>query len=370
MALNPKKRKRRDPLTMLFKKRRSKAVPKRKKMIGLKKGKEKKKTFQKKLKRRILTQNLSKYISYALAVVVIGLALYQMVTYVVALRLQNTAQEGNVGFVIGFEKIPEYPESSFIFEDYLEEEEVKKFLSEGMVVYRTSPGTKLVTTQVFYKVELPKYNWELVKEVGYESDEMKPGQYWVKDGKAVRIYSRLNDLWYESVTVAQAQSGLADEVTKEREREQILLASDGTDLLPDYPWKLTVPSEYLVSYSSTDLEDLRNLNFLNLNRQRQISIEPIGYYTDGSYDGQIDNYLSKLNERDGTSWGILNSALISVSEYEAIRVTMVNDQFEEIDAVVLGNSTNSTVYAIFNWEGEDQLFLYIQDNILIKGATL
>lgn len=369
MALNPRKRKRRDPLTMIFKKKRSSRPSKRGRVMGMKSKKTNKKTFKKKLQRRLFTQNLSKYLSYTVIAVVVTLSLYQMITYVVALRLQNDSVEGTVGFVIGFEQIPEYPESSFIFEDYLDEEEVKKFLSEGMVVYRTSPRTKLIDTQEFYKEQLPNYDWTLANDVGYESDTMRPGQYWIKDGKSVRIYSRLNDIWYESVTVAQAQSGLADEVAKEKEREQILLASDGTDLLPDYPWRLTVPSEYLVSYSSTDLGDLRSLELLDLNRKRLLSVEPIGYYTDGSYDGQIDRYLSTLNDRDGSSWGILNSVLVSVSEYEAIRITMVNDEFDEIQAVVLGNSSNSTVYAIFNWEGVDELFLYVKENILVTPPT-
>ena len=86
---------------------------------------------------------------------------------------------------------------------------------------------------------------------------MKSGEYWVKNEKGLRIYSKFNDIWYELITPEQANAGLRDRVEKEVERDLLLASEDSQDLLPDFEWLLEVPKEYVISYRASGYGSLR-----------------------------------------------------------------------------------------------------------------
>lgn len=86
------------------------------------------------------------------------------------------------------------------------------------------------------------------------------GDYWENPSKdlGLRIYERVNDIWYERLSISDAKQGLSRLAKQEIERELVLASSEGTDLLPDFPWTLKVPVEYVTSYYATDEENYRH----------------------------------------------------------------------------------------------------------------
>jgi hypothetical protein len=93
------------------------------------------------------------------------------------------------------------------------------------------------------------------------TEDKRYGEYWTKGDEGLRIYVKETSIWYELISVTDAQTGLSAEVAEEIERELLLASSETQDLLPDFSWVLDVPKEYLITYSSTDIEDYRAVSF-------------------------------------------------------------------------------------------------------------
>ena len=162
----------------------------------------------------------------------------------------------------GFSEIPTYPGSTFIYENDLDNPTVKSFLSKGRSVYRTPVKTTDLEVFQFYSDNLPPTDsWELVNDVPRAAEDMLHGQYWINDDFGVRIYTVNNDIWYEKVTIDEANSGLADRVKSVTEREIILAPDDTYPTLPDFTWNLPIPSSYLADYDSTEFGDYRGITF-------------------------------------------------------------------------------------------------------------
>ncbi len=310
-----------------------------------------------------------KYLRLILSILLLLLSLfvvvgggYSAVNFVLNLRNNIDEQELKAGFVNGFDDIPEYPGAQFIFENYTENEVIRNFLSSGNSVYRLPVGVKISDVNEYYALEMPKNGWEIVQDVPLESEEMKHGQFWIKDGIGVRIYSKLNDIWYQSISVKQAQSGLEDEVKKETERKLLLLTNEFQNLLPDFPWVLKIPTEYLIEYAGTSLTDLQSASFKKIGSSQSVLLEPLGYVGAVSFDAYLDKFLKEYNKKAKDTWSVINSAVIYINDSESIHGTVTNGS-KVGQAVVLGNVRNNIVYVIFTTQETDPLFDYIVDNI-------
>lgn len=340
-------------------------MPKSKTSSVRRKGKKKFNLFKKgdskpNIKRRE-KGNFSKIFFYTLfTLIFIGL-LYASVLYVIRMRSNTIDEYTEVEYVVGLDGIPSYPGSVFIFKNNVKEISVANFIATGNSAYRLPLRTTTTQAYEYYQKVLPELGWENVLSVEVGSEEMKEGEYWVKGSNGLRIYSKFNDLWYETITPEEAITGLRERVVEEAERELLLASQDYQELLPDFPWALKVPKEYIISYSSSAYKDYRTVQFRKIGSSEKVSVVPIG-----SAGGVLDNYLREytdlLSMESEESWTITNTILAVTSYGTALRGSITNGP-ENHDVAVVSNTYNGVVYVIDANTPSDPFLDYIFENM-------
>lgn len=268
--------------------------------------------------------------------------------------------------VIGLEGVPAYGGSTFLFTDNMDDSVVKEFLSQGNSAYKLPPNTSSKEVDTYYFNELKNLGWEFIELVPIGSPDKKYGQYWVKEGKGLRIYSKFNDVWYESITEEDSRTALANLVKEEIEREMLLASSDKQSLLPDFPWKIDIPKEYLIRYSPTTMKDLRAVSFQKMGSEEVIEIYPVGNWKEKELDFMLNDYC-KLKSTEEIKYGVMNSVPISFRENIGLKST-IQAQDKSITAYTVPNTFNSIVYVISTTDSKSPLFLYIIENIKPLGS--
>lgn len=304
-----------------------------------------------------------------LGLILLGGLAFVAIKFVLNLRGGSNATDlsQSNAVVEGFTTIPVYPESEFIYKDRMNEEIVKTMLSRGISVYRTSKGTATNDVYDFYQSKLPEKGWEFIKVVNLGDEDQKYGQYWKKENKGLRIYTNINDIWYEQITVDEANSGLADRIKEENERKLILSSNNKQSLLPDFPWVLEVPGEYIIKYSATEIKDLQSATIQKIGSKFKLIIYPIAYIGSKPYDDLLNDF-TKLMTTDESKWGIVNSEIDYLNGKVIIKASIVADGGDG-EAIVLGNYRNNVVYIIASTQKADPLFKYVLDNIKEPAKT-
>lgn len=324
--------------------------------------------FQKKSKqeRKISKfRNTSKFKSLIYVVLgLIGVALvFYLIsvayTYVVALRSSDDTK--HVETVYGFD-IPSYPGSEFVFKETLSEESVKRFISAGNSVYRLPRGSEISSVFEYYNKGLVDLGWTYIGFVDLASEEKMYGQYWVKGEKGLRIYSRLNDIWYQNITKGEAENGLSDVVRKETARKLLLLTTEKIDLLPDFPWRLSYPTEYTTKYYASSVASLQSVSFQKIGSNNIIYLEPVGYLGGNSFDAYMDKGLKNINKMRKERWQVINSVELTVKGNSIVRADIVNSKKQGY-SVAINNSGNNVVYILTTLDYKDPFFDYILNNI-------
>lgn len=278
-------------------------------------------------------------------------------------KLRN--QDGNyeITYVVGLEHIPAYPESTFIFQNSLEQDSVKNFLSNGDSAYRLPNNTNIEEAFNYYTEKLPALGWQFVLMVSMEAPDKEYGQYWVKDNLGLRIYSKFNDIWYESITPAEAQSGLAERVKQETDMNLLLTDNDSQDLLPDFPWILKIPKEYLISYkASTYNSSLQQVSFSKIGAEEKLNLVPTDKVGNRALDYALNDYVTILNAETQERWGVINTYVISTNMGTGIRGT-ISTNSEDREVAVIQDSYNNTVYVLDSNVLHNPFFDYILENI-------
>lgn len=294
-----------------------------------------------------------------LLVILVGLA-YLALMYINKLR--NTQENYVEKYVIGLENIPIYPNSEFIFENSSEEGSVKNFISSGDSAYRLPPRTDILDVYKFYTEKLPEKGWSFILSVPISSEEKKPGEYWVKDEKGLRIYSKFNDVWYQTLTKEEASNGLAEDVQKETERELLLVNNDQQDLLPDFPWILKIPKEYVISYTTSQYGNKRQLSLRKLGSEERYNLVPLGDIGSKELDYYLDDYTNILSTNDKTKWGVINSIVVYTNTGKGLKGTIGNNT-ERRSFYILQNTSDQTAYILDSNATENTFLEYIFENI-------
>lgn len=311
-----------------------------------------------KTRKNIKIPSFSIYI--LLIVAFLGIS-YAAIMYINNLR--NTEKKHVEVQVIGLENIPAYPGSTFIFENSQNQDSVKNFLSGGNSGYRLPSDSNIADVFEYYKDKLPSQGWTFVQMVPMESEEKEYGQYWTNDTKGLRIYSKYNDVWYESITITQAQNGLSDRVALEAEREVLLAESEAQDLLPDFPWILKAPNEYLLSYKvSSYNNNLQQLLMSKIGSEEKVYLVPIGKVGTKALDYFVNDYVAQLNAAGKDKWSVLNTVVIATNQGSGLKGTIGNGANTD-EIVVLQNSYNNVVYIIDSNVLENPFVDYILKNI-------
>jgi hypothetical protein len=353
--------KQRSPITGLQKPKQIKRpVVKKKREFRLFKGKEK--TFKKeKFKRR--GRNIGvKILGIFIVLIVLGLVGIS-IKYVLSTR-GNTNDDMEEGYVLGIEEVPVYPDSVFLFENDKENDTVQDFLMSGQSAYRLPGNTDREDVNNYYSSVLPELGWTNVLSVPIGTEDKRYGEYWTKGDEGLRIYVKETSIWYELISVTDAQTGLSAEVAEEIERELLLASSETQDLLPDFSWVLDVPKEYLITYSSTDIEDYRAVSFKKIGTNTVYSITPAGYYGDDTYDGFLYEYIDSKNTTDVEEWGIQDTYYKTINGKKYLFADIISPE-GITEAAVLNNTFDGLVYIFLSSpeDEEDMFFEYILENI-------
>ncbi len=330
--------------------------------------------YKKSAARRLRGDNyMAKLLQFVVIILIIPLfasVIYLIFNYVTSLRQSINSDTVSTGVnVIGFDSIPEYPKSKYIFKDNLDNDDVKKFLSSGQAIYRLDPKTTFDDVIEYYSIELPKNGWEYVLTVPLESEEQKYGEYWIKGELGVRIYSKLNDIWYQTITVSDARTGLEAQVKKEVELQLLLTENNNEDLRPDFPWVLSYSSDYLATYSSTDLGELQAVKFQRIGSNKSVRIIPLGYMGAFTYDRFLENALKDINKKEKVTWSIINTVVTAIAGQEAISGKITNNG-AVADAYIVGNPRNNVVYLLISSEESDPFLKFIVERIEPAGTSL
>ena len=296
-----------------------------------------------------------------LILVFIGIA-YLSVIYINQLRNTDSGNEFDNVMIIGIDDVPVYPESTFIFQNTLDQPSVSKFLSEGNSAYRLPFNTSSGEVAQFYNEKLPGYGWEFVLSVSVGTEDMKYGTYWIKEDRGLRIYSKFNDIWYESITVEEAQTGLAQEVKEDIARNLLLADSDAQDLLPDFPWIIEIPKEYVISYSISSYKNESGVIFKKLGSNETISLTPIAARSSKAFDFMLDDYVKDLNKKEEEKWGVKNTFIISTNTGNGLRGSIgMGDELREV--AVIQNPYNDIAYVLDSNIYKAPFFEYVLSNL-------
>ncbi len=288
------------------------------------------------------------------------------IKYINALR--NTEENTELSYVTGLENIPAYPNSSFIFQNSLDQDSVKNFLSTGSSAYRLPRDADIEDAFNFYTENLPNYGWTFVQMVSIGVADKEYGQYWAKENAGLRIYSKYNDVWYETITVEQANSALAERVQSETAMNLLLVDDESQDLLPDFPWVLKIPKEYLISYSVSAFDaKLQQILLSQIGTEEKIYIIPMDKSGQRAIDYALNDYITQLNAQGDQRWGIINTYVISTNIGAGLR-GIISSNSEDREVGVITNTSNSTVYVIDSNIVNNPFFEYILTNISVQDT--
>lgn len=317
-------------------------------------------------KRRNISKN-TKYILLPIIFLFVFGILYLSIRYVLLLRENAYGEkEYEIGQVVGLEDVPTVGGSYFLFEQNMDDSVVKEYLSGGNSVYKLPKDISTKYVEEYYLEKLKKLGWEHIQTVSIGTPDKKYGQYWVKDGKGLRIYSKYNDVWYESITEEDARSALSRLVQDEIEREMLMASTDKQSLLPDYPWKIEIPKEYLIKYSPSQMGELRGVSFQKIGSSEIVEIYPVGKWKERDLDAFLFEYCN-LKSTQEVKYGILNSVPISYRDTLGLKST-IQINSDNVTAYTIANTFNSIVYVISSSQVDSPLLGYVIENIKPMGV--
>jgi hypothetical protein len=199
--------------------------------------------------------------------------------------------------------------------------------------------------------------------VSMEVPDKEYGQYWTKDNVGLRIYSKFNDVWYETITIAEAQSGLAERVQQETAMNLLLTDDAAQDLLPDFPWILKVPKEYLISYKSSDFDStLQQLSLTKIGTEEKLNLVPVAKIGDKPLDYALNDYVSTLNKSSDSRWGVINTFVVSTNLGAGLK-GVIGTKTEDRDVAVIQDTYNQTIYVLDSNVANNPFFDFVLSNI-------
>lgn len=270
--------------------------------------------------------------------ILVGIVLlYLLFILIINLRKQKPADVITEN-VVGLVDIPAFPGSSFLFENDTENTAVSAFISSGASAYKIPNKKNIEDVYEFYQEQLPDRGWAFIILAPIASETMESGQYWVKESIGLRIYTKHRDVWYETITKEQAENGLADRVKKRVERDLLLRDEDAQDLLPDFPWVLKVPREYVISYTVAPYENMRALVMKKLGSEEKLSLLPIDKYHGKGLDYYLDRYVEYRNKEGEEACGIKKTTIAYAPYSSVVRGEVsCNDGLHDVAVIVNPN---------------------------------
>ncbi len=369
MLFKRKQKVNRDPCKVLFKNKSSRRVKPRprsfaSKMCPIKPLRSNRNPRFEKIKKQKRKSNILNIAFLFLLIVVFSTLGYITINFIISIRGGTSVHDIDLEekYVQGIASIPRYPKSEFVYKDLKDQEAVLKMLNQGISVYKLPRGTKSTEVYRYYEENLPHYEWEYLFTVPTSTQTELFGQYWLKGEKGLRIYVENNDVWYELILKTEASIALKERREQEIQRKRILEASSEQTLLPDYPWVLTIPKEYLTRYFSTDVGELQAVEIFEIGGTTKFLIYPLGSSGDETYDKLLHDFVTKQSEETEESWEIINTYVDYKKDREVLIAKMLIES-NEGEGIVLMNLRNFVAYAIVSNEVGHPMFEQIINEI-------
>ncbi len=347
-------------------------MPQKKSSVTVEKRRKKTSFFMSSKKRssgrRRKSFNLSYLFFYIILPLIFIALLYVSTLFVINMRGSGEEESLEMEYVIGLEDVPTFPSSQFIFQKHISEVSVANFIGSGNSAYRLPLNKSVVQAYEYYEKILPGLGWEHVLSVEVGSEEMKQGEYWIKGNSGLRIYSKFNDVWYELISTEQAVTGLRERVEREIERDLLLSTQELQELLPDYPWIVKIPKEYIISYRTSNYDNLRLVEFRKIGSTVSVTVTPVGAIG-GVLDNYLRGYVDILNEQEkdeGRNWGITNTTLTYTAYGTGLKGN-ISANGEIHDVMVVQNPYDKVVYVIHSNSTENPFFEYVFSNMEPQG---
>lgn len=229
------------------------------------------------------------------SILFISLIIYLSIISIIKIRENVNKDEIQNTPVVGFEELPSFPASEYIFKSTSSSEYSKELINNGYSVYRLSKDSTFNEVISFYDEELPKKGFEKVNSFPIRTETNIEGEYWIKEGKGYHIYSRINDIWYERISVNEAKDGLSKKAKEISSRNELLFTSGNQSFLPNYPWRSNIPGNAVITYSNTQFTDLQNVNISIPDLNITTKIEIVGIYSGGILDDYLNRYAQENN---------------------------------------------------------------------------
>lgn len=216
--------------------------------------------------------------------------------------IKEVDTKSEIKSVVGVANVPEYPGSSFVFNEYVtrigdegfslkenklpanDAQTLYTFLTGGQSVYRLPVTSSWEAVQQYYRAELPKRGWKFELSVPVTDTEKIPGEYYTKDEKGLHVYTVALDAWYETITKEQAAQGLHDKIVSYKAKQELVAAASGKDLTPDAVWKLRYSRDWDVELQKNTIYGVNNVVFTHDTSKEKVLIAVLSRYEKNSVD--------------------------------------------------------------------------------------
>ncbi len=288
--------------------------------------------------------------------------------------------EASGGDVIGFSGIPAFPGATFMYETHIKEARIQNFLASGKSAYVLPDNAAWEDAVAFYTEQLQALGWQHVLSVDFVDDTKEFGEYWVKGTDAntstvgLRIYTKMDDLWYERITAADARTGLATEVAKEKEIELMTTMSSASELPESFPWSLKYPSLWRVEIKKSTLMEIEEADFLNVDTQGKLSIVPIDFVSMEDINEIGPRYIEQVNgfREQSSQLQVASKENVTIAGQSAVKYILEkasDDTITTSESSIIGylcvipNPKNQVVYAIATYDEELAMYNFVLQNI-------
>lgn len=278
--------------------------------------------------------------------------------------------EASGGDVVGLPGVPQFPSSTFMFESHIREDSVQRFLGSGQSAYVLPDGAEWTDAIEFYLQNLTAPNWTHVLSVEMTDDTKRFGEYWVYSGEVtygLRIYTKVDDVWYEKLTDTEARSGLSNEVAEEIEMEILLSLGSSSELPETFVWALRYPNSWSVEIRKSTLLEIEEAVFTNSETGGKLAITPIDFVSMQDLDALGRRYIEQANvARDSDAQlTVSTSEAVTIAGQNGVKFALTNGEGSAY-LCLLANPKNRVVYAIVTYDDELAMFNFVLGNIVSR----
>lgn len=289
--------------------------------------------------------------------------------------------------VIGVNEVPEYPSSDFVFGNSIarteqgfnidlktytqqDQQELYRFFGSGQSIYFVPIGTKWKDVTDYYKKELPKRGWEFKQSVGIEDLERVPGEYFSKNDIGLHIYQISDDIWYETITKAQAESGLKDRVLAYKTKQLLVESSKGSDVPPETWWTLRYSSDWDYTMAKHLILGEYLFSLRNKKTGVKLNVNPLKRYKDNPADVEYKT-LEDIGTEYIKTWLTSQPPSVSVSNFSPNRITIdgvkaveyVSAKDKAAFAFVINKEDKITYVIEYFGDANTDFYEYVKANI-------